>query len=166
MLEGSCKEKVLIRGHLWWSELRAGGNTGGSPCRVDGWWQNNETFAIWQEWMAHVKSVEQSDCGRCGALIKVAKCQDTMLWLYLGESEKVSQASSRARKNESGDIKSVKKRRAAEVARKPRRRVVSGHNVEIVLSESEKWSKHHHGRGKMNPAISIVWKTENGRSGA
>ena len=32
-----------------------GGNTDGSPCRVVEWWQKNETFAVWQEWMAHVK---------------------------------------------------------------------------------------------------------------
>ena len=85
-----------------------GGNTGGPPCRVVEWWQKNETFAVWQEWVAHVKSVEQSDCGRSGALIKVANCQDTMLWLYLGESEKVSQASSWARNGDSGDIKVLK----------------------------------------------------------
>ena len=77
-----------------------GVNTGGSPCGVDGWQQNNETFVVWQEWMAHVKSVEQSDGGRWGALIKVARCQDTMLWLYLGESEKVSHASPRAWKGD------------------------------------------------------------------
>ena len=85
-----------------------GGNTSGPPYGVDEWGQNNETFAVWQEWMAHVKSVEQSDGGRWGSLIKVARCQDTMLWLYLGESEKVSQASSRAQKGSSCDIKVLK----------------------------------------------------------
>ena len=106
---GQARRKCSIKEHLWWSELMVGGNTGGPPCRVVEWWQKNETFVVWQEWVAHVKSVEQSDCDRCGTLIKVAKCQDTMLWLYLGESEKVSQASSRARKGDSGDIKRVLK---------------------------------------------------------
>ena len=103
---GSVQLRNIYDDQNWWW----GGNTGGLPCRVDEWWQNNETFAVWQEWMAHVKSVEQSDCSRCGTLIKVARCSDTMLWLYLGESEKVSQASSRAQKSDSGDIKSAKNR--------------------------------------------------------
>ena len=56
------------------------------------------------------------------------------------ESEKWSQALSRARKNESGDINSVKN------GERPKWRVnqgnkVSGKNVEIVPSESEKWSQ-------------------------
>ena len=65
--KGHARRKCSIMGHLWWSELRAGGNTDGSPCRVGGWRQNNETFVVWQEWMAHVKSVGRSYCGRCGA---------------------------------------------------------------------------------------------------
>ena len=32
--------------------------------------------------MAHVKSVEQSDGGRCGEQIEVARCRDKMLKLY------------------------------------------------------------------------------------
>ena len=59
-----------------------GGDTGGPPCGVNEWWKNNETLAVWREWMAHVKSVEQSDGGRCGAQIEAARCRDTMLKLY------------------------------------------------------------------------------------
>ena len=56
------------------------------------------------------------------------------------ESDKWSQASSRAQKNESGDINNVKN------GERPKWLVnrgnkVSGHNVEIVPSESEKWSQ-------------------------
>ena len=64
--------------------------------------------------MAHVKRVERSDCGRCGVLIKVARCRYARLTLY----------QVRAR----NDL------------------------------------KHHHERGKMNPAKKML-KTEGGRSG-
>ena len=56
--------------------------------------------------MAHVKSVEQSDGDRCGAQIEAARCRDTMLKLY--QVRVRNDLKHHHRKNESGDIKSVK----------------------------------------------------------
>ena len=68
------------------------GTLGGSPYRVDGWWQNNETFAGWQEWMAHVISVEEDPsvgmqkCNKCEMMVKTVKnkkkanCTTTDQW--------------------------------------------------------------------------------------
>ena len=68
------------------------------------------------------------------------------------ESEKLSQALSRARKNESGDINSVKNRE------RPKWRInrgnkVSGHNFDMCQVRVRNDLKHHHELGKMNPAI-------------
>ena len=48
-----------------------GGNTDGSPCRVDGWRQNNETFAVWQEWMAHVKVWDDHTAADVARIVEV-----------------------------------------------------------------------------------------------
>ena len=70
--------------------------------------------------MAHVKSVQQSDDGRCGTQIDAARCRDAMLKLYQVRARNDLKHHHELGKNESGDMKSVKKQRAAEVARKSR----------------------------------------------
>ena len=45
-MEWSGKEEVFNYGVFRMIRAEGGGNTGGSPFRVDGWWQNNETFAV------------------------------------------------------------------------------------------------------------------------
>ena len=69
-----------------------------------------------------------------------SKVSDHNVEMVPSESEKWSQALSRARKNESGDINSVKNGERPKW-RANRSDKVSGHNVEIVPSESEKWSQ-------------------------
>ena len=46
VMEWSGKEEVFNYGVFRMIRAEGGGNTGGSPFRVDGWWQNNETFAV------------------------------------------------------------------------------------------------------------------------
>ena len=58
--------------------------------------------------MAHVKRVERSDCGRCGMLIKVARCRYAMLTLYQVRARNDLKHHHERGKNESGDIKNAK----------------------------------------------------------
>ena len=53
--------------------------------------------------MAHVKNVEQSDGGRCGAQIDAASCWDTMLKVYWVRARNDLKHHDELGKNESGD---------------------------------------------------------------
>ena len=87
--------------------------------------------------MAHVKSVEQYDGGRCGEQIEAARCRDTMLKLYQVRARNDLKHHHELGKNESGDITSGKNGERP-MGHANRGGKVSRHNVEIVPSESEK----------------------------
>ena len=140
---------VHFRGHLWWSELREGGNTDGSPWRVDGWWQNNETFAVWQEWMAHVMMCGTIRLGRCVAQIDAARCRDAMLKLYQVRARNDLKHHHELGKNESGDINSVKNGEQPKWREKSRQQGVGAQcwncakwereMISSIITSAEKW---------------------------
>ena len=72
-----------------------------------------------------------------GAQIDAARCRDAMLKLYQVRARNDLKHHHELGKNESGDINSVKNGERPKW-RENRGNKVSGHNVEIVPSESEK----------------------------